>query len=149
MKPFTLTKVLKYRKQMEDVAALQLAHAQQQLQIAQRDLEKVENDLRRLITDLDTFQEVGISIEKLMCFENRISWLKKEREKYTAIFESALENANTKRSIVLEKSKNKKILEKLKKKQDQQWHKYQNKRENDILDEIAVFSHEKQHNQNS
>ncbi len=149
MKPFSLTKVLKYRKQMEDAAALQLAHAQQQLQMAQRDLEKVENELTILITELDTIQEAGIGIEELLRYENRISWLKTERENRTAVFESALENVNTKRSIVLEKSKNKKVLEKLKKKQDLQWHKHQNKRENNILDEIAVFSHDRQHNQSS
>ena len=149
MKPFSLTKVLKYRKQMEDAAALQLAHAQQQLEMAQRDLEKVEKELTTLITELNTIQEAGIGIEELMRYENRISWLKTERENRVVVFESSLENVNTKRSIVLEKSKNKKVLEKLKKKQDLQWHKYQNKRENDILDEIAVFSHDRLHNQNS
>ncbi len=149
MKPFSLTKVLKYRKQMEDAAALQLAHAQQQLEMAQRDLEKVEKELTTLITELNTIQEAGIGIEDLLRYENRISWLKTERENRVVVFESALENVNTKRLIVLEKSKNKKVLEKLKKKQDLQWHKHQNKRENNILDEIAVFSHDRQHNQNS
>ncbi len=149
MKPFSLTKVLKYRKQMEDAAALQLAHAQQQLQMAQRDLEEIESELKAVLTDLDALQEVGIGVEELLRYENRISWLKTERENRAAVFESALENVNIKRSIVLEKSKNKKVLEKLKKKQDLQWHKHQNKRENNILDEIAVFSHDRQHNQNS
>lgn len=149
MKPFSLTKVLKYRKQMEDAAALQLAHAQQQLEMAQRDLEKVEKELTTLITELNTIQEAGIGIEDLLRYENRISWLKTERENRVVVFESALENVNTKRLIVLEKSKNKKVLEKLKKKQDLQWHKHQNKRENNILDEIAVFSYDRLHNQNS
>ena len=149
MKPFSLTKVLKYRKQMEDAAALQLAHAQQRLEMAQRDLEKVEKELTTLISELNSIQEAGIGIEVLLRYENRISWLKTERENRVINFESALENVNTKRSIVLEKSKNKKVLEKLKKKQDLQWHKHQNKRENNILDEIAVFSHDRLHNQNS
>lgn len=149
MKPFSLSTTLKYRKQMENIAALKLSKAQQQLQVATENLEKIDVELTSLITELYEFQITGIAVEELLRFENRISWLKKEREKVLSIYESAQQNVNKKRSIAIEKSKNKKVLDRLKKKQDARWQTYQNKRENTQLDEIAVFSHARKQHSNS
>lgn len=48
-----------------------------------------------------------------------------------------------KRGLLLKKSKEHKILAKLKENQDSAWKDYQNKKEAAMLDEIAVLHHEK------
>ncbi len=149
MKPFSLSTTLRYRKQMENIAALELSKAQQQLQVATVNLEKIDMELTSLVSELHEFQITGIAVEELLRFKDRISWLKKERKKIFSIYESAQENVKKKRSIAVEKSKDKKVLERLKKKQDTRWQAYQNKRENNQLDEIAVFSHVRKQSINS
>ncbi len=149
MKPFSLTTVLKYRRQVENSAALLLSQAQVKLVTAQQKLENVDNEINAIIVDAKAQQSSGINIEDLLRYEHRISWLKTRRKELSKEYEAALEAVNKKRLDAIEKSKNKKILERLKKKQDSQWRTHQNRNENKQLDEVAVFSHKRKLRENS
>lgn len=149
MKPFSLLTVLKYRRQVENSAALLLSQAQVKLVTAQQNLANVDNEINAIIVDAKTQQSSGIIIEDLLRYEHRISWLKTRRKELSEKYEAALEDVNKKRLDAIEKSKNKKILERLKNKQDTQWRIHQNRKENKQLDEVAVFSHKRKLRDNS
>ncbi len=143
MKPFALDTVLKYRQQLEDKAVTQLSHAQ--LILVQKKKEKQDLDKQRntLLHKLSNLQTAGIRIEDLLQYENHLIWLEQERITKEAELKSAIRTVAQKRSVVVERSREKKALERLKHKQNQAYKHYLEKKEAAQLDEIAVLSHDK------
>ncbi len=143
MKPFALTAVLKHRKLLEDMAATKLAKSQIKKQQIVDQLHTVKLEYNGLVSDLNTYQSSGIGVEDLVIYEDRIFWLKQYLVEISEKLEAAVAQVNRDRMNVLKKSRDKKVLEQLKEKQDKAWQKYLDKKETVQLDEIAVLSHER------
>lgn len=142
MKPFALENVLKYRKRQEDNAVLRLTTAIRNKEVIRKRLiilqqQRIEIDIR-----IKKIKETPIEISDLIRCENRIYWLKQQEEKENKELDSATKKIQKERQNVLKKSREKKALEKLKVKQNSNWKKYLEKKENAQLDEIAVLSYE-------
>ena len=145
MKAFSLSTVLQYRKQLEDEAALKLAQARQEMQIAWDNLKIAENEYDHLLSELHRYQNQGIGIEELIRYENRLNLLRRKISELADIYTKKIDIVEKNKLNVIEKSKNRKVLERLKKKQDTKWKNYQQKKENNQLDEIAVLSYQRKH----
>ena len=143
MKPFSLDTVLKYRKRLEDIAKNRLHEAQTARQMVQDRLAAEEQEYAGLLATLDRRQFEGIDIleliryeEQIMFSKNRIAAIRKTLEEKTARVVEA-------RELLIRRSKERKVMEKLKTRQNQAWQDYLGKKEAAMLDEIAVIYHER------
>jgi flagellar FliJ protein len=141
MKPFSLSAVLKYRKQLENSAATKLAQAQLEMRCKQDEADELERRYSTFLTGLAAAQAGGMTIEDLLQYENHLTWLEEQKKKLAGELISATQKVLQKRRIVVDRSRDKKILEKLKMKQNSEWRRYLEKKEATQLDEIAVLSH--------
>ncbi|MFN2354742.1 MAG: flagellar export protein FliJ [Desulfopila sp.] len=148
MKPFTLTTVLRYRQQLEDAAVTQMTQAQRHLEHQQRLLQQVQSEYRELLDSLQHKQANGIAIDELLRYESWLDRLKQKNHELAGEVESAEKKVEQRRRIVVAKSRDKKVLEQLKVRQNSAWQRYLDKKETAQLDEIAVLAHERK-DQNS
>ncbi len=143
MKPFSLTAVLQYRRQLEDAAATRLVQAQLELQEKQKEYDEVVDRYTKLLARLDQLQDSGITVEDLLQYENHLSWLQGQQKKIAAQLHSATVKVRQKRHLVVDRRRDKKILEKLQDKQNREWRQHLEKKEAAQLDEIAVLAHDR------
>lgn len=143
MKPFKLTAVLRYRQQLEDAAVTKMTQAQRHLENQKKLLENVQGEYQELLNDLQQSQTNGIAIDELLRYESRLDWLQQKRHKLAGEVESAENKVEQRRRIVVAKSRDKKVLEQLKVRQNSAWQRYLDKKETAQLDEIAVLAHER------
>ena len=143
MKPFSLDTVLKYRKRLEDIAKNRLHEAQTARQMVQERLAAEEQEYAGLLATLDRRQFEGIDIleliryeEQIMFSKNRIAAIRKTLDDKTARVVEA-------RELLIRRSKERNVMEKLKTRQNQAWQNYLDKKEAAMLDEIAVIYHER------
>ena len=143
MKPFSLETVLKYRKRLEDIAKNRLHEAQTARQMVQDRLAAEEQEYAGLLATLDRRQFEGIDIleliryeEQIMFSKNRIAAIRKTLDDKTARVVEA-------RELLIRRSKERNVMEKLKTRQNQAWQNYLDKKEAAMLDEIAVLYHER------
>lgn len=142
MKPFGLETVLKYRKRQEDDAVLRLTSAIRQKEIIRQRIVAIQKEREEIELRVQSTTAIAIEISELIHCENRIYWLKQQEEKENQELESAINKVQKERLNVLKKSREKKVLEKLKVKQNENWERHIEKLENAQLDEIAVLSYE-------
>lgn len=143
MKPFSLGTVLSYRKRLEDIAKNRLFEAQTEKQKVEEALAQEERRYADLIEDLERRQAEGIGILDLIRCEDMIIFSK---DRIIAIRKTLAEKISrvvTERAHLIERSKDHKIMEKLKEKQNQSWKEHLEKKEAALLDEIAIIFHEK------
>lgn len=143
MKPFSLGAVLRYRKQLEDKAAINLGRAQRNLQQKREIFDSIADNYQCLLENLAKEQSDGISIDQLQRYENHLVWVKEQMVKAHDELNAAVDNVNKKRDVVVRKSRERKALENLKTKQNRAWKSYLEKKEAAQLDEIAVLSHDR------
>ena len=143
MKTFSLETVLKYRKRLEDIAKNRLHEAQTAMQRVRERLETEEQLYAELMATVDRRQFEGIDILDLIRYEeqiqfskNRITAIRKTLEEKTARFVEERDN-------LIKRSKERKVMDKLKTKQNQAWREHLDKKEAAMLDEIAVIFHER------
>jgi flagellar FliJ protein len=144
MKQFNLDSVLKYRKRLSDQARNRYQHAQNQLIEAQEAFDRKNGEYLDLIATMVTLEVEGIVVDEHIRYQNRIEYIRAELLKLE-------ETLNRKRAIVVQerkhlvtKSKEKRVLEKLKEKQNQEYRSYINKKEAALLDEVAVLHRNQQ-----
>lgn len=143
MKPFSLDTVLNYRKRLEDIAKNRLFEAQTAKRKVQEKLIEEEQSYTELLETLYRRQTEGIDILDLIRYEDQIRFSK---NRIVAI-KKTLAEKNTRvveeREQLIRRSKERKIMEKLKEKQNQAWQEHLNKKEAALLDEIAIIFHER------
>ena len=142
MEPFTLQTVLDYRKRLEDIAQQRLIEARK---IKQTIKQKLTDEIRALaffIDESERLQTEGIGIPELIRYEERIT-----NQKYTiqAIEQNLLEKTELVRKEqqnLVQRSKERQTMERLKETQNKAWITYLNKKEAAMLDEIATSRHD-------
>ncbi len=128
---------------MEDMAISRLVEAENNRMIIEtklRDKEKIYTDL---ITALAKLQTQGMDVNELIRYEERIFFIKTQITGLEEKLPDAEKLVLKARGYVLTKSKEKKIMEKLRDKQNLAWKQYLAKKEAAQLDEIAVMSHDR------
>jgi flagellar FliJ protein len=143
MKPFSMEPVLRYRKQLEDVAQQKLFTSLEQEAAVHMQLLQAKKSLKKLYADLTLERTQGTTVDRLLLFENRIPVEQQEIEKLQAELTKQKEVVARKRRHLIQASQDKKALEKLKERQNLAYKKYLNKKEAAMLDEIAVLRHER------
>jgi flagellar protein FliJ len=143
MKPFSLDTVLKYRVQLEKIAKNRLYEAEKKRAEVFLQLQQKKAIFKTLINDLARLQSQGMDVVEMIRYEERIDLIKNE----LGILQNSLaEKEKTvlhERENTLQKSKERKVMEKLKERQNTAWRQYLNKKEAALLDEIAVIFHER------
>ncbi|MDP3481167.1 MAG: flagellar export protein FliJ [Desulfoprunum sp.] len=143
MKPFSLHTVLSYRKRLEDIAKNRLFEAQTEKQKVQDKLTEEENGYTQLLVTLERLQTEGIDILDLIRYEDQILFTKNRIISIKKTLSEKIARVANEREHLIQRSKERKIMEKLKEKQNQSWQEYLNKKEAALLDEIAIIFHDK------
>jgi len=97
--------------------------------------------LETLIETLSREQTQGIEVVKLAQFEQRIDLIKQQVLALKLLLQKKKEGVTRAQEYLINKSKERKIMETLQQKQDDSWQQYLNQKETATLDEIAVIFH--------
>ena len=143
MKPFSLETVLKYRKRLEDIAKNRLHEAQTAMQRVRERLGAEEQLYADLMATVDRRQFEGIDILDLIRYEEQIRFSKNRIAAIRKTLEEKTARVVEEREILIKRSKERKVMEKLKTKQNQAWREHLGKKEAAMLDESAVIFHER------
>jgi flagellar export protein FliJ len=111
-------------------------------------LTKTEEEYQTLLSSYNKFQKKGISVADLLHYENRLVWLKERKSELHRDLNLAKEKVERKRQVVVGRSRDKKVLEQLKARQDDNWRRYLEKKETAHLDEISVIAHQRKERHN-
>lgn len=141
MKPFSLENVLQHRKRQEDIARGKFAEAKEVVETIHQRHQAEQQKLDLLLQEIEERQQQGIDITTLIHYQDHVRQIK---ENITAIRKTLKEKekllAQTQQNL-LDKVKEKQIMEQLKEKQNREWQRYLDKKEALMLDEIAVMRH--------
>ncbi len=143
MKPFSMHAVLKYRKQLEDLARQRLYQALEDEARLQEALLQIQDELNELYRARQQDKEHGTTIDRLIMFDHRIDLVKEQvvnRQK--ALEKQQVQTAKNRQQLVMA-SKDKKIMEKIREQQTAAYATYLEKKELALLDEFAVLSHDR------
>ncbi len=143
MKPFSLGAVLKYRQQLEDVARQQLHQALQTEARLQEALALVQEDLATLHANLALDQQRGMTVDRLILYDRRIALVKEQEQQRARELQKQRIQVERRRQVLVKASKNRKVMEKLREQQNAAYQKFLEKKETNMLDEIAVLSHDR------
>ncbi len=143
MKPFSLGTVLKYRKRLEDEAAGIYTRSRLELQQAIATFNRAVDIREQLILKLEEKQRLGIDASELARFDTHLSYQKSKIDKLEDTVKKKRKISKTNQEILLNKTKERKILETLKENQNEAWKHHINKKETAMLDEIAVIFHDR------
>lgn len=149
IKQFSLGSILQFRKNQEDLARQKFVLAQIDEEKVTKILQALQHELNSLIEALEKKQEAGILTFELARYEERINYLRQQITFTKNELERKKKAVLQKRIILLKKSKEHKVLEKLKENQEMAWKNHQNKKEAAMLDEIAVLHYEKNDRDNN
>lgn len=142
MKPFGLDAVLDYRKRLEELAQQRFFQAQKIRDTIELKLTAEQQLLSQLISTVAQKQKEGIDIMELIFFEERITYVQNNVRSIETTLAEKTENVRKEHERLVQRSKDRQIMEKLKKQQNNAWQKYLDKKEAAMLDEIAVIKHE-------
>lgn len=142
MKPFAFHTVLTYRKRLEDNARQRLADAKKAVDAVEQKLREEQQALAALIAKKERLQEEGINIMDLILYEERIN---RAQANIRAIEKNLLDKneiMQREQQHLLSRAKDRRIMERLKERQDIAWQGYLDKKELAMLDEIAITRHD-------
>ena len=145
MKPFSLNTVLNHRKRLLNLARGRFAEAQSEYNEAKSRVEQCVAERSGLIDTLTEIQRSGIDIEEHIRYTNRIDLLKTEYERLQRQLQKKHEIVLRERTHLLQKSKEHRVLEKLKQRQDAAWRQYLDRNEAKALDEVAILARTRTH----
>ena len=141
MKPFQLDSVLDHRKRLEDIASNRLFEAGRQKDLIQQKLDEENRNLASLIEKTEELQGKTIPILDLISYEDQIAYQEKNILAIKKKLQEKTENRLKERQNLIQKSKDRQILESLKEQQNRSWKQYLDKKEVSMLDEVATVRH--------
>ncbi len=142
MKPFSLQTVLDYRIRLEDMAQHRLIEVKKLKETIEKKLQAEVNALAIFIDETEKLQAEGIGITELIRYEESIA---AKKDNIRAIKKNLTEKSSLiqiEQQNLLNRSRERQIMERLKYTQNKAWQNYLNKKEAAMLDEIATIRHE-------
>lgn len=147
MKPFAFHTVLDYRKRLEDIARQRLAEAKKVLDSVAKKLREEQDDFSALIKQSELLQKEGVNILELVRYEDRITRAQANIEAIEKNLRDKTEILQQEQQNLLRRAKDRRIMERLKERQDIAWKGYLDKKELAMLDELAITRHDAEKNQ--
>ena len=143
MKPFSLHTVLEYRDRLENLAQQKLMSAEQAVRQLAEQIAEVEADIASGAALLAEKQRQGIDIREHIQLAEGLDYRQQELAALQQEMVKRRENVDNARNHLKKRSQEKKIMEKLRERQNTAWRRHLDKRESIRLDEIAILYHGK------
>lgn len=143
MKPFTLDTVLQYRERLENLAQEALSKARREEDQVKQALDRQTEEYERLKTYIDRIQREGVTITELIGKEEHLAYIREGIKALQAELGKKQQGVKKAHRMLVEKSRDRQVMEKLKEKQNSAWKQYLNKKEAAILDEMAIMFHDR------
>lgn len=137
-KTFELEQVLLYRREMEKLRKQELAAAKQGLEKANQELTREEELVGLLTREFQRNQQEIECIDDLRMYSDFFARKREEIRQHRERIEELDRIMNEKRSVLIEASKDKKMLESLKEKKALQFRQDMATKERNFLDEISI-----------
>ncbi len=141
MPPFTLDAVLNYRKIQEDIAQYRYAEANRLRAAVSSRLDDELALLAGVLREREERQRQGVAIIQLLFYEERITYLEATVAAMRKTLAEKEALVNLERENLLQKSRERQVMEKLRDQQNKAWREHLNKKEAAMFDEIAVIRH--------
>jgi flagellar FliJ protein len=138
---FRYKAILSYREHVKEKAEVELARAQYQLHRATDLLNQYGDHLTEGRKALETFLRKSISSDDLKVHLDYLSGLKIRIEIQAKEVQKCKEKAREKLKDLLEKTKEYKVIEKVKQKDFEKWNYQQLQEERKRMNEVAVLRH--------
>jgi flagellar protein FliJ len=135
---FELEQVLLYRREMEKLRKQEFAVAKHQLEMANEELQREEALVALLSREYQKCQQDMGCIDDMKLYLDFFTRKRVEIQQYGEQIEQLDQIMDEKRSDLMEASKDKKVLESLKKKQAVEFRQLVAVRERNFLDEISI-----------
>lgn len=136
--PFKLQPVLNYRRSLEDQAQQKLAESLNlQRQLEERAVVQC-SELAAYDEELKSRQKYGVDAAELMLYEERIAHGRRQIRRIQEQLTVLEERIAAEREKLLEASRERQIMEKLKEKQNSAYRREQDRKERTLLDEISL-----------
>ena len=135
---FSLQKVMEVRQTEEKVLQRHLADARYNLQLAQNELEVLVQRLEDQLTRKEKMHSATMNSARYMLLQNYIQCLEEDIDITRQHIDELQEKVEEARHRLLEKSKEKKAIEKLRDSRFEDYKREAKKQEQDFLDEITA-----------
>ncbi len=140
MKKFKLQSVLNYRQSLEDQAQQVLTVSLQRKSDLEAELLRQQELLQQHDAELKERQQDGLTIAEMEMFEVPIQHGRRLIEQLQSDLARLERQIIDEREELLRVARDKQVMEKLKDKQETEYHKELNRKEREILDEISLRS---------
>jgi flagellar FliJ protein len=137
-KPFKLQTVLDHRQRLEDMAMQSLAEARARENVLQQQITEKRTALDLLLEEFAERQQAGISFHDLQVYRLSIQRSQSRLKELEERAELLAEEVEDRRRHLAETCRDKKLLEKLKEKHQEEQAYLDNLRETTHLDEVAL-----------
>ena len=142
MKPFALHAVLDYRKRLEDTARQRLSEAKRVMEAIAHKLREEREAFTALIEKAERLKAEGIHILELVRYEDLITRFQENIEAIEKNLRDKTEIMHQERHNLLRRARDRRMMERLKERQDLAWKGYLDKKELAMLDELAITRHD-------
>jgi len=143
MKPFRLHTVLDYRRTLENRATERLTRAREEVERLVSELEGEKARLQEIRREFEERKSRGTDVREILVFQTHLRRVREEIGGRELELESAREDAARKEEELLRASRERKLLERLKEKQDARYTRFLEEKEKKELDEVAVLFHQR------
>lgn len=137
-KKFNLQTVLKYRQSLEDQAQQQLAGSLQRKSQLEKELQEHRSVLQQLDAELKVQQQEGLTVADINLFEGQIQHRRRLIADLGKLLEQLAGQINAEREELLQAAREKKVMEKLKTKQEAEYMQELSRKERIVLDEVSL-----------
>lgn len=141
---FRYESLLNYRAHLKEKAEIELAQAQQQLNRARALLKQYRDGLEKGGRELDRALRKSLSSDDLKIHLDYLAGLKIRIEIQSRETQRCREKVKKKMEVVLEKTKEYKVIEKLKQKDREVWDYRRNQEEIKIMNETAILRYQRE-----
>ncbi|WP_028585477.1 flagellar export protein FliJ [Desulfogranum mediterraneum] len=141
MQAFQLHAVLKFRRRLEGSARQGLATALEEEAKASQILARHQQELEGLYHSSQQHKTAGTTISQLIMIENRVSRVQEELALARETMAKVQARVHKQRQALLKASQDRQIIEKMEAQQNLAFRKYLTKKEQAMLDELAVLYH--------
>ena len=142
-KTFELEQVLVYRREMEKLRKQEFRVAREVLEQANEDLERKEEQVECLTQEFQRTQQYIGCIDDMRMYADYFARKREEIKQQKERIEQLDQVMDEKRSDLMEASKDKKVLESLRKKKAEEFRKDMATKERNFLDEISIQKKDK------
>lgn len=136
---FRYASILKMREDEEDSAQNQLAKSITELTLLEKELKRIKEEEKEFNSKVEKRLENGCSLYELRGFENNKIWLKAEIENTISYIVDKEKEVLAKRHELIEATKQKKIMEKLKENDYEDYQKGIKVAEERMTDQIVTY----------